>query len=167
MNLRTKLQIATAELRFVGERQMKSAHNQSLRWSVILCLYESSQGPLTPILSFGHAQVLASPCASNQPRFSSQSLPVVSCTMSSLGSSGSSAPGSPRRPNVKYVSPAALNLERLYEQNRARLQQRDGALSPTNEMAAANAGKSKPRLLLMGQRRLAFPDTVAAPTQIT
>ncbi|KAK2604976.1 hypothetical protein N8I77_007862 [Diaporthe amygdali] len=38
-------------------------------------------------------------------------------------------------------------------ENRARLQQRDGAFSPTNELATANTGKSKPRLLLMGQRR--------------
>lgn len=74
--------------------------------------------------------------------------------MSSAGPSrSSSAPGTPRRSNVKYVSVAALNLERVYEQNRARLQQRDGALSPTNEQASANAGKGKPRLLLMGQRR--------------
>lgn len=64
-----------------------------------------------------------------------------------------SPPGRPRRSNVKYVSAAALNLERVYEQNRARLQQRDGALSPTVDQATANAGKGKPRLLLMGQRR--------------
>lgn len=77
--------------------------------------------------------------------------------MSSAGlSRTSSAPGTPRRSNVKYVSAAALNLERVYEQNRARLQQRDGALSPTNEQAFANAGKGKPRLLLMGQRRYSF-----------
>lgn len=97
--------------------------------------------------------MFSSPYTPNNPCFFCRSLPVDLYTMSSLGSSGSSAPGTPRRPNVKYVSPAALNLERLYEQNRARLQQRDGALSPTNDMAAANAGKSKPRLLLMGQRR--------------
>lgn len=68
-------------------------------------------------------------------------------------SSTLSPPDTPRRSNVKYISAAALNLERVYEQNRARLQQRDGALSPTVEQATANAGKGKPRLLLMGQRR--------------
>lgn len=85
------------------------------------------------------------------------SLLVLPCSyfiMSSAGSSKSfSTPSTPRRPNVKYLSAATLNLERVYEQNRARLQQRDGALSPTNEQASANAGKGKPRLLLMGQRR--------------
>lgn len=80
--------------------------------------------------------------------------PFSHSIMSSAGPSrSSSASGAPRRPNVKYVSAAALNLERVYEQNRARLQQRDGASSPTNEQASANAGKGKPRLLLMGQRR--------------
>lgn len=71
-------------------------------------------------------------------------------------SRGSLTPDIPRPSNVKYVSAAALNLERVYEQNRARLQQRDGALSPTSEQVTAIAGKGKPRLLLMGQRRYTF-----------
>lgn len=86
-------------------------------------------------------------------------LPSSCSIMSSAGSSRSfSAPSTPRRPNVKYLSAATLNLERVYEQNRARLQQRDGALSPTNEQASANAGKGKPRLLLMGQRRYGYEE---------
>lgn len=93
------------------------------------------------------------------PLFYSRRLLPADCTSLCLAmsspnpSSTLSPPGTPRRSNVKYVSAAALNLERVYEQNRARLQQRDGALSPTSEQATANAGKGKPRLLLMGQRR--------------
>lgn len=98
-------------------------------------------------------EVLLRPSLQANSCFFPRPLAIGTCSMSSFGSGGSSTPGTPRRPNVKYVSPAALNLERLYEQNRVRSQQRDGALSPTNDMAAANAGKSKPRLLLMGQRR--------------
>lgn len=89
--------------------------------------------------------------------FLSCSVQFAGCSYSIMSSAGpsrsSSVPGTPRRSKVKYISAAALNLERVFQQNRARLQQRDGALSPTNEQASANAGKGKPRLLLMGQRR--------------
>lgn len=84
----------------------------------------------------------------------SSCLPNHYSIMSSLPSGGSSAPRTPPRPSsVRYLSPASLNLERVYAQNRARLQQREGTLSPSNDPASLNAGKGKPRLLLMGQRR--------------
>ncbi|KXX78027.1 GTP-binding protein gtr2 [Madurella mycetomatis] len=51
---------------------------------------------------------------------------------------------------IRYISPAALNLHRVYEQNRQRLQKKDGAKVP-DPMAPQTKGK--PRLLLMGQRR--------------
>ena len=50
-----------------------------------------------------------------------------------------------------YISPASLNLERLYEQNRQRQQKKDGVKAP--ELTEAEQAKGKPRLLLMGQRR--------------
>lgn len=52
-----------------------------------------------------------------------------------------------------YISPASLNLERVYEQNRQRQQKKDGGKAP--ELSAAEQTKGKPRLLLMGQRRYA------------
>jgi Ras-related GTP-binding protein C/D len=63
------------------------------------------------------------------------------------GSNGATA----RRDRVRYITPAKLNLERVYEQNRQRVQKRDGVkpLEPTPGPVA----KGKPRLLLMGQRR--------------
>ncbi|AEO57765.1 hypothetical protein MYCTH_2079857 [Thermothelomyces thermophilus ATCC 42464] len=51
---------------------------------------------------------------------------------------------------IRYISPAALNLHRVYEQNRQRLQKKDGAKVPD---PTAPQTKGKPRLLLMGQRR--------------
>jgi Ras-related GTP-binding protein C/D len=47
--------------------------------------------------------------------------------------------GRPRQGPVRHISPAQLNLERVYEQNRVNVQKKDA--------------KGKPRLLLMGQRR--------------
>ncbi|ERT01624.1 uncharacterized protein SPSK_07482 [Sporothrix schenckii 1099-18] len=68
-----------------------------------------------------------------------------------------SAPASTER----VTSPALLNLERVYEQNRQRTQKRDGApnapgapvtAAKPSEPAAPAPPKGKPRLLLMGQR---------------
>ena len=53
-------------------------------------------------------------------------------------------------PPIRYISPAALNLHRVYEQNRQRLQKKDGAKAPDPTTPQT---KGKPRLLLMGQRR--------------
>ncbi|KAK3333687.1 Gtr1/RagA G protein conserved region-domain-containing protein [Cercophora scortea] len=50
-----------------------------------------------------------------------------------------------------YLSQAVLNLHRVYEQNRQRLQKKDGAKVP--DPIAVPQTKGKPRLLLMGQRR--------------
>ncbi|KAK4148607.1 hypothetical protein C8A00DRAFT_38818 [Chaetomidium leptoderma] len=58
--------------------------------------------------------------------------------------------GPPRPRPVRYISAAALNLHRVYEQNRQRLQKQDGAKAPD---PTAPQTKGKPRLLLMGQRR--------------
>ncbi|KAL2124349.1 hypothetical protein VTJ04DRAFT_714 [Mycothermus thermophilus] len=59
--------------------------------------------------------------------------------------------GGPSRPGpARYVSPAVLNLHRVYEQNRQRLQKKDGVRVPD---PTAVHTKGKPRLLLMGQRR--------------
>ena len=51
------------------------------------------------------------------------------------------------------MSPATLNLERVFEQNRQRLQRKDGAKAPEPEPAAGLLAKGKPKLMLMGQRR--------------
>lgn len=59
--------------------------------------------------------------------------------------------GPPRQGPVRHISPAQLNLERVYEQNRLNAQRRDAAKVP--ELAPGPAAKGKPRLLLMGQRR--------------
>lgn len=56
------------------------------------------------------------------------------------------------RRHSSVLSPAQLNLERLYVQNRARQQQNDGAKATEPSTPGAPA-KGKPRLLLMGQRR--------------
>jgi Ras-related GTP-binding protein C/D len=61
--------------------------------------------------------------------------------------------GPPRQGPVRHISPAQLNLERIYEQNRLNVQKKDAAKTP--EPAPGQAAKGKPRLLLMGQRRLA------------
>ncbi|KAK3943006.1 GTP-binding protein gtr2 [Diplogelasinospora grovesii] len=76
--------------------------------------------------------------------------------MSSSLPGGSNAAGEAgsarlRGNSVKYVSPATLRLERVYEQNRQRLQKEDGARVP--DPATTPQIKGKPRLLLMGQRR--------------
>ncbi|TVY45175.1 GTP-binding protein [Lachnellula subtilissima] len=52
---------------------------------------------------------------------------------------------------VRHISPAQLNLERVYEQNRINIQKKDATKAP--EPAPGPAAKGKPRLLLMGQRR--------------
>ncbi|KAK0621323.1 Gtr1/RagA G protein conserved region-domain-containing protein [Bombardia bombarda] len=54
-------------------------------------------------------------------------------------------------PRHTYISPAILNLERVYEQNRQLLQKKDGAKVP--DPITIPQTKGKPRLLLMGQRR--------------
>lgn len=59
--------------------------------------------------------------------------------------------GPPRQGPVRHISPAQLNLERVYEQNRLNAQKKDVAKAP--EPAPGPAAKGKPRLLLMGQRR--------------
>ncbi|OAA68134.1 small monomeric GTPase [Niveomyces insectorum RCEF 264] len=73
----------------------------------------------------------------------------------------SSAPPPFSSPN--NLSPASLNLERVYEQNRQRVQRRDGAAAATASAGSTDATrqpdsaptappKGKPRLVLMGQR---------------
>lgn len=57
-----------------------------------------------------------------------------------------------RKPDAApYLSPARLKLERAYEQNRQRVQKRDGVKA--DGAYALSGAKGKPRLLLMGQRR--------------
>ncbi|KAK3692377.1 Gtr1/RagA G protein conserved region-domain-containing protein [Podospora appendiculata] len=58
---------------------------------------------------------------------------------------------SSRPVRTTYLSQAVLNLHRVYEQNRQRLQKKDGAKVP--DPIAVPQTKGKPRLLLMGQRR--------------
>jgi hypothetical protein len=57
----------------------------------------------------------------------------------------------PSHASVRDISPAVLNLQRVYEQNRQLLQKKDVASVP--DLAAAQQTKGTPRLLLMGQRR--------------
>lgn len=64
--------------------------------------------------------------------------------------------GPPRQGPVRHISPAQLNLERVYEQNRINIQKIDATKAP--EPAPGPAAKGKPRLLLMGQRR--YVDTL-------
>ncbi|PBP25236.1 hypothetical protein BUE80_DR003718 [Diplocarpon rosae] len=59
--------------------------------------------------------------------------------------------GPARQGPVRHISPAQLNLERLYEQNRSIAQKNNAASAPGP--APGPAAKGKPRLLLMGQRR--------------
>ncbi len=59
--------------------------------------------------------------------------------------------GPARQGPVRHISPAQLNLERVYEQNRLNAQKKDAATAPIP--APGPAAKGKPRLLLMGQRR--------------
>ena len=59
--------------------------------------------------------------------------------------------GPPRQGPVRHISPAQLNLERVYEQNRLNVSKKDSTRVP--EPAPGPAAKGKPRLLLMGQRR--------------
>lgn len=59
--------------------------------------------------------------------------------------------GPARQGPVRHISPAQLNLERVYEQNRLNAQKKDVATAPGP--APGLAAKGKPRLLLMGQRR--------------
>lgn len=60
--------------------------------------------------------------------------------------------GPPRMGPVRHISPASLNLEFIYEQNRAALQKKDA--TKVVDPAPGVAAKGKPRLMLMGQRRL-------------
>ncbi|KAK4457474.1 hypothetical protein QBC42DRAFT_188519 [Cladorrhinum samala] len=75
--------------------------------------------------------------------------------------SSSSAPGAgdpvpiddgdrPSRPRpVRFISPAVLNLHRVYEQDQQRIQNKDGVKVPDPTVAQV---KGKPRLLIMGQK---------------
>ncbi len=63
-----------------------------------------------------------------------------------------SGSASPHRGQVKFLSPALLNLERVHEQNLQRIQKRDGA-GKQPELIPELPAKGKPRLMLMGQRR--------------
>lgn len=51
------------------------------------------------------------------------------------------------------ISPAVLNLQRVYEQNRQRLEQIESGIMPDATAQQQPAAKGAPRLLLMGQRR--------------
>lgn len=55
--------------------------------------------------------------------------------------------------SVTKISPAVLNLQRVYEQNRQRLEQIESGIMPDTAAQQPQAGKGAPRLLLMGQRR--------------
>ena len=55
------------------------------------------------------------------------------------------------------LSPAKLNLQRLYEQNLRGAPKKD-ASKPVDPAAPAVPVKGKPRLLLMGQRRYVVPE---------
>lgn len=55
--------------------------------------------------------------------------------------------------SVTDISPAVLNLQRVYEQNRQRLEQIESGIMPDATAQQQPAGKGAPRLLLMGQRR--------------
>jgi Ras-related GTP-binding protein C/D len=67
---------------------------------------------------------------------------------------GGSSSQTPRVHQPGYESPAQLNLQRVYEQNRRGIPKRDVAKPPTELAAPGVPIKGKPRLLLMGQRRL-------------
>lgn len=71
-----------------------------------------------------------------------------------------------RDPN-REMSPAMLNLERVYEQTRHRSQKKEAAKMP--EIPTLQT-KTKPRLLLMGQRRYERVDSLSvteAKTRLT
>ncbi|KAK5664239.1 hypothetical protein OQA88_455 [Cercophora sp. LCS_1] len=57
----------------------------------------------------------------------------------------------PHYSSVRNISPAVLNLQRVYEQNRQRLPTKDVASIP--DITTTQQTKGTPRLLLMGQRR--------------
>ena len=63
-------------------------------------------------------------------------------------------PSPPNYASVRNISPAVLNLQRVYEQNRQRLQKKDVAGVP--DITTTQQTKGTPRLLLMGQRRCAL-----------
>ncbi|RYP69401.1 hypothetical protein DL770_008238 [Monosporascus sp. CRB-9-2] len=56
----------------------------------------------------------------------------------------------PKRRHSTFISPAQLNLTRVFEQDRQRQLKNDGAKAAE---PSPDQGKGKPRLLLMGQRR--------------
>ncbi|KAI6572201.1 hypothetical protein MCOR04_007698 [Pyricularia oryzae] len=58
-----------------------------------------------------------------------------------------------RSGTMRTMTPASLNLERIYEQNRQRLQKREGSSTKLADSLIDAFSKGKPRLLLMGQRR--------------
>ncbi|EHA57982.1 hypothetical protein MCOR27_011125 [Pyricularia oryzae] len=58
-----------------------------------------------------------------------------------------------RSGTMRTMTPASLNLERIYEQNRQRLQKREGSSTKLADSLIDASSKGKPRLLLMGQRR--------------
>ncbi|CAK7567814.1 MAG: GTP-binding protein gtr2 [Sporothrix epigloea] len=81
--------------------------------------------------------------------FGEASTPVSSSPPSRISSSAASV--------FKETSPALLNLERVYEQNRQRSQKRNGTITAAKQSEPALQApppppKGKPRLLLMGQR---------------
>jgi len=61
--------------------------------------------------------------------------------------------GPPRQGPVRHISPAQLNLERVYEQNRLEVQKKAVTKTPEPAPGPAAVAQGKPRLLLMGQRR--------------
>jgi len=89
---------------------------------------------------------------------------MSSAASSQLPSTIGSTYGSPpRRSRVRYLSPASLKLGHVFEQNRQRLQHRDGGKQP--ELVAPPLTKGKPRLLLMGQRRYERPPPLVRGTR--
>ncbi|KAK3357349.1 Gtr1/RagA G protein conserved region-domain-containing protein [Lasiosphaeria hispida] len=77
---------------------------------------------------------------------------MSSAFLRSSGSPVDSGAGLPHHGSIRNISPAILNLERVYEQNRQRLQKKDSENMPDVTTTVQQA-KGTPRLLLMGQRR--------------
>ncbi|RYO83555.1 hypothetical protein DL764_009440 [Monosporascus ibericus] len=72
---------------------------------------------------------------------------------SRLSGRGTSEAGPSEQPQMRhstFISPAQLNLTRVFEQDRQRQLKNDGAKAAE---PSPDQGKGKPRLLLMGQRR--------------
>ncbi|KAK0711262.1 putative GTP binding protein [Lasiosphaeris hirsuta] len=80
---------------------------------------------------------------------------MSSAFLRSSGSPVDSGIGLPQHGSIRNISPAILNLERVYKQNRQRLQKKDSESMPDVTTTVQQA-KGTPRLLLMGQRRVVF-----------